>query len=267
MTHKNRSRKFNFCGNNNANILQNPNFQFAQRHSLSLYKANAVYSFIPKNACTTLRTSLAVANGFVDSKKDLKKNINWIHNNTFTFSASLKELICANYTFTILRCPYSRLVSLFLDKFVDKTPISWIFYRLSNNIFDLDKLTFSDFIEYIYHHPSIVTGDIHWRKQCDFLIYQEYDDYFNFNNFETISKTLYKKLGLRLIDTRLITNHGRDQYKLIETRNFSSTPTIDLLRLKTNGTIPSIESMLTVDLKEKINKIYNCDFELQKKVL
>lgn len=267
MTTNNNNRKFKFCDNNNANILHNAGFQFAQRHALSLYKKNAIYSFIPKNGCTTLRASLAACNGFLDTSNDIEKSINWVHNNTYTFSSSLKELICANYTFTILRCPYSRLVSLFLDKFVDKTPVAWTFYRLSNNIFNLDKLTFANFIEHLYDHPSSVNGDIHWRKQSDFLVYQEYDDYFNFNNFEVISTTLNNKLGFSLVDTRLITNHGREQHELIETGNFSTAPTSDLLRMKDNGTMPSIESMLTTELKEKINKIYKIDFELQKRVL
>lgn len=257
----NKIRNFCFSNKSNANIAQNGAFQFAQRHALSLYRQNAIYSFIPKNGCTTLRASLAVANGFL-LVEEVKKNINWVHNNTYTSSSSLKDLACADYTFTVLRNPYSRLVSLFLDKFVDKTPVAWNFYRQSNNIFDLDKITFFDFVDFLYRTPSAVQADIHWRRQEDFLIYKNYDDYFNFEDFQVIEDTLNAKLKLELIDTRQITKHGRDQHRAISTQDFSKTPVDELKLLKQKGHIPDVDSMLSSSIKPMIDKIYQADFKL-----
>ena len=255
-----KKRHFNFIHNSSTAIAQNPSFQFAQRHALSIYSSNSIYSFIPKNGCTTLRASLATENGFIT---DIKKQINWLHNNSYTFSGSLKELVCADYTFTVLRCPYGRLVSLFLDKFVDKTPIAWTFYRSSNNKFEPDDISFSDFINYLTQHPAVLGAEIHWRKQSDFLIYEEYDDYFDFKN---IKKTLKKKINLELIDTRDITNHGREKYHVIDNINHSETSVITLKQLKEQGSLPSLESMYTKELRKKVQQLYQQDFSIREKV-
>lgn len=258
-----KKRHFNFINHSNVAIAQNPSFQFAQRHALSIYPSNSIYSFIPKNGCTTLRASLATANGFIT---DIEKQINWLHNNSYTFSGSLKELICADYTFTVLRCPYGRLVSLFLDKFVDKTPIAWTFYRSSNNKFEPDDLSFSDFINYLSQYPTILNAEIHWRKQSDFLLYEEYDDYFDFSDFKIIKTTLKKKINLELIDTRDITNHGREKYRVIKDGNYSTTSVIKLKQLKEQGSLPSLESMYSEELKKKVQQLYEQDFSIRKKV-
>ncbi len=260
-------KQFNFIKGSNLALAQNGNFQFAQRHALCLYPKNAIYSFIPKNGCTTLRTSLAVANGFIAKDSVSNNNINWVHNNTYAFSANLKELICAEYRFTVLRCPYARAISLFLDKFVDKTPVAWNFYRQTSNIYDLNTLTFTDFINHLYQHPHSINGDIHWRKQTDFLIYQDYDDYFDFDDFTMIEKTLENKLSLKIIDTRQITKHGKDQHEFISEKNYATTSANELLNLKLKGKRPNNQNMLNDELKTKIRKIYQADFDLRKNSL
>lgn len=258
-------RLFNFADETNVNLQQNTRFQFAQKHALSLYSSKAIYSFIPKNGCTTLRASLATENGFLE---DINHQINWLHNNSYTFSASLKELITSHYTFTVLRCPYSRLISMFLDKFVDKTPVAWTFYRNSNNKYDLDDITFRNFIDLLLSQPNLINADIHWKKQSDFLIYKNYDDYFDFDNFNHIQTTLGDKINLELIDTRKITGHGRESYTHLNDMDYSEIPVSKLIQLKKNKNLPSINSMINAeDLKLKINNIYKIDFELRKRVI
>ena len=95
-------------------IHVNTKHRFAQQHALNLYRKDALYSFIPKNACSTMRLSVAMANGFIKHKRDY----NWIHQNNGTFSAELRDLVRCQYAFVILRDPFSRLVSAYLDKIV-----------------------------------------------------------------------------------------------------------------------------------------------------
>ncbi len=256
-------RYFNFIQETNVAIAQNAQFQFAQRHALTIYPSNSIYSFIPKNGCTTLRASLATENGFIT---DIKQQINWLHNNSYTFSANLRELACADYTFTVLRCPYGRLVSLFLDKFVDKTPIAWTFYRCSNNKFEPDDISFNDFINYLSQYPHLLTAEIHWRKQSDFLIFEKYDDYFDFADFKKIKTTLKQKINLNLIDTRNITNHGQEKYKKINNKNYANMSVIELKKLKAQGYLPTLESMYTEKLRKKVQQLYQQDFLIREKV-
>jgi hypothetical protein len=113
-----RPRLLRFARRNTAALSGNGAHQFALSHAMCIYQPAAIYSFIPKNACSTLRFSVALANGCVSGESD----VNWIHENNETFKPTLAELVRANYSFVVLRDPFRRVASCFLDKFVDKRP-------------------------------------------------------------------------------------------------------------------------------------------------
>ncbi|WP_373417475.1 sulfotransferase family 2 domain-containing protein, partial [Vibrio parahaemolyticus] len=72
-----------------------------------IYNSNSLYTFIPKVACSTMRYTVARENGCVTGLSQA----NWIHNNNQTFNATLSEALRTDYSFVILRCPFSRLAS------------------------------------------------------------------------------------------------------------------------------------------------------------
>jgi hypothetical protein len=121
------SRRFSFSSDSIVALKRNPAHVFAQKHALNLFSKNAIYTYIPKNACSTLRLSLAVANGCIDSDDEFE----WIHQNNETFAASMSELIKAEYTFTFLRCPFRRIASVFIDKMISKDKVAWSYYENS----------------------------------------------------------------------------------------------------------------------------------------
>jgi len=91
------------------NLKANEHYDFSVDHLLFIYSLEAVYSFIPKNACTSFRFSIAVSNGFLKEISDL----HWIHENNDSFQPSKKETATAKYTFIVLRCPFTRVASCF----------------------------------------------------------------------------------------------------------------------------------------------------------
>ena len=58
-------RKVNHAKENNGSVAKNKNFQWSLYHSLAIYNLDSIYTFIPKNACSTMRFSIAVQNGFL----------------------------------------------------------------------------------------------------------------------------------------------------------------------------------------------------------
>lgn len=58
-----RARLLRWASETNASLSTNFQHTFAARHALLHWPSGAVATFIPKNACSTLRLSLAVANG------------------------------------------------------------------------------------------------------------------------------------------------------------------------------------------------------------
>ena len=157
-------RVLNYATQTYGPLPNNPDHRFASSYALQFYASNAIYTFIPKNACSTLRLSLAIANGCIESTADF----NWIHQNNQTFRADLPSLITASYTFTVLRCPYARLASVYLDKIVGRDLDAWNLLDLLKREIEIEALTFERFILSLTR-PPIRRGNIHWRPQVDFF--------------------------------------------------------------------------------------------------
>ncbi|WP_341938850.1 sulfotransferase family 2 domain-containing protein [Marinimicrobium sp. C2-29] len=249
-----------YASDTNSPLQSNQRHQFAQSHALSLYRSRAIYSFIPKNACSTLRYSLAIHNGCLERGGD----INWIHANNGTFRTDLAAAITAEYTFVVLRCPLRRLASVFLDKFVGKDGPAWLFYEMTGRAVSLDDVTFRYFVESLSSN-NVLGGEIHWKPQVDFLLYKEYTDVFSVERFSEAVNILNEKLNFEVHDARPLTRHGLDQYTSITEGTWADVPIKELYQLKVNGQIPAPECMYSARLYKSVCSIYSQDVELYKK--
>ena len=252
----NRRLRYSHCQTNA--LAGNQFHRFANNHALVHYESGAVYSFIPKNGCSTLRLSLAIANGCI---RDASQHA-WIHQNNNTFVATLADLIRTPYAFVILRCPFARLASVFLDKIVGHTYEAWALIDLLDRDRPLNSLTFDAFVRLI-QSSKILNGNIHWCPQVNFLVYEEYDDYFNLADMSTASRRIQEKCGLILHDARPLTRHGSDQCVVSDEFELPHLiPPVDLLQAKTQGQLPSPKSLFTDELINIVKTVYAKDFEL-----
>ena len=231
----------------NKNSLHN----WSSNYALSIYPINSVYTFIPKNACSTLRFSIAIANGFI---KDLK-DIQWIHNNNLTFRSSQREVSVASFTFVVLRCPYTRIASCFLDKIVDEV--------ISFND-EMGKKVSLNFYEFLLHINSQQPSEReqHWRNQSDFLHYEKYDDYFSLELFSEAIISLAAH-GLKVHDTRESINHGISNLKAVD-GDFSKVKAEQIKKMKEEGSAPNYKSMFSKVEIDLVNEIYKDDMNLYK---
>ena len=204
-----------------------------------------------------MRLSVAIENGCIDSID----NGHWIHANNGTFNASLAESIKANYTFVILRCPFKRLVSVFLDKFVAKEPPAWQYRdRMGRNI-DLDSLSFREFV-YSLQKPGFLRSDIHWRPQVDFLLYQEYDDYFCFENLPDVTKELKAKVDFDVVDARDLTQHGTHKLEKVNDGFFTDMDAFDIAIMKRSGRCPDYRTMYDKELHDIVSRLFQPDISV-----
>ena len=234
-----------------STVGQNKLYAFSLEHSLSIYPLDAVYTFIPKNACSTLRYSIAIANGFLGNISD----INWIHQNNPTFMSTQREVALASYTFVILRCPYTRIASCFLNQVVDGKFNSYdqMGNKLSGN--------FHDFLSVIKSQQRS-ERDQHWRNQSDFLHYERYDEYFSLESFSEAINSLGAR-GFTVYDTRAALKHDLTNIKRVD-GDFSKTKQEELQKMKEEGYLPSYKSMFGDVEIELANDIYNDDINLYK---
>jgi hypothetical protein len=235
----------------NVPISQNDLYGFSSRYTLSIYPLDFVCTFIPKNACSSLRYSIAIANGFIKDFSDIK----WIHSNNQTFISTQREVACAKYTFVILRCPYARVASCFLDKFVGRK------LKFNDKKGQRLSINFHEFLSIIQSQIR-QDRDEHWRNQSDFLHYEKYDDYFSLESFSDALNSIENR-GFKIIDTRSIIKHDLSTLKRVD-GDFSKMKDLDLKKMKDDGVIPHYKSMfsnLEIDL---VKEIYSDDIALYK---
>lgn len=242
----------------NTSILRaNPKHNFAHIHALQIFDSGAIYSMIPKNGCTTMRVSIALSNGVIADTSQWE----WIHLNNDSFRPSLKDLALAPYRFTILRCPYGRLVSCFLDKIVRRTADAAKF-QAASGLGDLDRLTFRRFCGEL-GRTEVLESNMHWRPQSDFLVYGEYDDYFCFEDFAAIAPLLKKKIGFTIVDARPMAKHDSGQYKLVHaTHSFADLELQHIEAMLESGFYPSPQRFYDRALAKEIDSIYAADIAL-----
>lgn len=250
-------RRFNFSGNDRKNIKQNAEHNLAVDHSMMIYSKNALYSFIPKNGCSTFRLSVAIENGCIDGIEDG----HWIHANNRSFVASMSEAVKAEYTFVVLRCPFRRIASVFLDKFVSKEPVAWQYRNNLRREINLDDLTFRQFISHLRKTP-ILNSNVHWKPQNKFLLYQEYDDYFCLEEISKAIRTLSEKIDFNVVDARPLTQHGTEHFDLIDNGSFADTQAFDIATMKREGRCPIHSTLYDEELIQVVKTLYKDDFEV-----
>ena len=184
-------------------LSQNEKYSFSLSHAMSIYQLNTIYTYIPKNACSSLRFSVAVLNGFIEDINDF----HWIHQNNETFNPTQREITRASYTFVVLRCPFTRVASCFFDQIVGG---DFDFTDSSGNKL---SISFQDFLKIIKSQNRVDRNE-HWRNQSDFLHYEEYDEYFSLELFNDAVYKLEKK-GIKVFDTRVEMNHSLQGFKKI----------------------------------------------------
>lgn len=244
----------------NSNSVQH---KWASAHALAIYDLNAVYTFIPKNACSTMRYSLAIHNGFIRVGDDAK----WIDNNNSTFVADQRSLVSNNYAFVVLRCPYRRLVSGYLDKVVSANLNMKYLLSRSPKKEDLDKISLADVLNLSFHDfarlclsPRSGVIDFHWNPQISFLVYEDYDDWFSVEDFTAATEKL-TEIGFHVHDTRNLIGHSTHRDVKIDGA-FARTPAGQIAQMRREGKVPDYHALYDDETRALVKKLYADDLQL-----
>ena len=240
-------------------LSNNHLYMFSKNHALQIFLSKSIYTYIPKNMCSTLRASVAVANKVINFNEH---DIQWIHSNNDAFVATLSDLINAQFTFVIIRNPYSRIVSFYLDAITK--PQFTIDMQKTIPHFDLQKMSFTNFLDFI-SEDYLYYSD-HWQPQSNFLVYEEYDLYIPMERFTEYQSLLEKESKIKIFDARQIINNTTGNYELIKDQDCSNLQPSDIINLNNQQLQPSLKSLFTPLLREKFESLFWEDLQLYKKL-
>ena len=245
-----------------------------RRNTLRIKDKNAICTYIPKNACSTLRYSVAVANGRPDSAETLS----YIHKGMPDAMASPEDIASASYSFAILRCPYRRIVSAFLNKAAIENSRARSLFPRGNRLFrpnpasvkgqaaakalksKIDALTFGDFMTLLQGRQSNRI-DTHFRRQTDFLLKQDYTDFFALEALPDALLRLQDKIGLRILDR---SDHAVTKLQKLDV-DASQMTIAELIEIQASGFAPPYANLFTSATRRAVETFYADDFALYKR--
>ncbi|MBU2929826.1 sulfotransferase family 2 domain-containing protein [Winogradskyella psychrotolerans] len=175
----------------------------------------------------------------------------------------------AFYKIAVIRNPYERLVSGYVDKFCgDDLGRSWV-QDVVKEIGVMDSegnyhITFALFVDYLLNH-EMKDVNPHWRPQTYILKNINLDEVIHLKDMSSRLPELSEKFG---IDTTINLSQPRqsnsyaDQESIAELTDVYNIKNTELIAFKdSNGSFPKKEAFYTDAIKQKIRTIYKDDFE------
>ncbi|MGK7899521.1 MAG: Stf0 family sulfotransferase, partial [Xenococcus sp. (in: cyanobacteria)] len=253
--------KLGFLGKKGATI--DPLSYYFINHNLRI-----VYCSIPKNACTLFK-NLIVDNS--DNKEEYELSQQNVHQFLANRRGNIFPLLsCLEspdyFKFVILRNPFARLASAYLDKFA-KHPFPESFARdvirevqqfLGLEINIEKSITFSQFIEYLARTKDRNLND-HWRPQNTFIGSVKFDLVGQFENLDYVIDFLQRKYKINI--KKKVSSH------ITNYKDFSSDLQFHQMypnKLRNLDGMPKAWQLYTPELEAIVRKRYAQDIEIYK---
>ena len=205
---------------------------------------NFFYREIPKAACSTVKRNLFLIE-YNDNESLMPEDI---HNRLTAPTQNLNSIRSeidkyqrkySPFTFSITRNPYTRILSCYLDKFVNN---QWEKRNRCESIgfTPNDEISFENFLDAIneqYHSEM----DIHWLPQSTILqrYLIKYDYLGKLENFDHDFKLILQRIKFNNEENTTFSNHRHHR----------------------TDSIRKLNEHYTNEILQKVNKIYELDFQ------
>lgn len=231
---------------------------FALRHLYVYPSLRIAYTSIPKNACTSVKQTLGIAEGW------------WVENGGSVHEASrrhvpsgLLHLRDVDERIVVIRNPWDRVVSAYQNKFTSRDDAARM-HAMSHGLADVlpagaDPLdtTFTQFVQYLARTPDRHL-DRHWRSQSDFLL----DGYTRWLRFEHLTEDA-AFLAERGYPLRQAAGHGTALRRKDLGPGWHERPARALRRLKRrDDALPTVANIYTDELRSLVAERFAEDVEL-----
>lgn len=246
--------------------------RWIENHYIADHINKIIYAWIPKNACTYLKTAMVRNSTQIEAFRAFEKDAH-VFTRQPNSGFQLQRTECLHdpgyFTFAVLRDPFQRLVSAYANVFVkplrtqlaafdDIREATLAVYAHEGRPPDFARsITFEQFIRYVARTPNIDLN-YHWRPQRTF-----FDDPFPSIDFvgrgedmAEIEKVLAQRVNWRF---DAVENTNRTTYATSSGgARFHSARPHDLA----GADFPPADRLYTPELRELVIERYQSDFEL-----
>ena len=231
---------------------------FALRHLYVYPRLRLAYTYIPKNACSSLKRTFGRAQGWlsVDSPSAHEMHRAWWLSGLVRYPGVDERIV-------VVRDPFDRVLSAYLNKFLlarDSIAEQAIATGLGESLgpgATRQDVTFADFVGYLSRTPSHHL-DEHWRPQRDFLL-GSYTRLLRFEHLDQDTAFLAQR-GLVVERAR---GHSTTRLQSDAGPGWGRRTAGDLANLRHNrGLLPSRENMYDDELHAKVRERFAEDVEL-----
>ena len=251
--------KFGFLGQKGATV--DPLSYYLINHQLKI-----VYCSIPKNACTVFKN-------FIVDNSDSKEEFDKLSQNIHQFLATKKTNILSltsclespdYFKFLILRNPFARLASAYLDKFAKhlfpesfaRDVIREVQQFLGVEVNIKKSITFAQFIKYLARTKDRDLND-HWRPQSNFLGSVKFDLVGQFENLDVVFNLLQKKYSISI--RKKVSAHMTNYKDFSNNLEFHQ---IYPYKLRTLDAMPTAWNLYNSELEAIVRERYAKDIEI-----
>jgi parallel beta-helix repeat protein len=240
---------------------------------LADHRDGTIYCWIPKNACTFLKTAMVLNSSSAETFRASHQDAHVFTRqpNSGFHLAEVTHLEDPRYfAFTVLRDPFERLASAFANLFVQpmrhapaatdgvREVILHVYHKKQTAPDFARSVTFDEFIHYIADTDDIDLN-YHWRPQCTFFSRDLSNFHFigNFENMGDVIRTLGERRGWNFGELRAV--NTTDYSGSLGNKPFHNILPAELAELPH---FPTANRLFTPELRLLVAKRFARDFEL-----
>lgn len=234
-----------------------------------------IYFPIPKSACTLFATTLALHDESTRDYDPVKEGIHHYRFRTRKLALEDMSYLCRDdyFKFTIIRDPYTRLLSAYLDKIVKPYKIAAERAAKSKTLnplygHSLDELSFDSLIHFLARVPDYAI-EKHWRPQHTFFRNVSLDYIGCFEHMNDACAVMLNRYGINV--TRdvapLVFSPKRTGYTdAVDTTNTGELSGLSPEQLIELSEFPGVDAFYNPELRAMVERRFSRDLALYRRI-